>query len=56
MTRRLLRILMARLDASPLPFNDPVRLDLEAELIRLMVGTDGAARARIESSLARRWN
>ncbi len=40
MTRRMLCILLARLDASPLPRTDRVRLELEAELVQL--------RARLE--------
>lgn len=37
MTRRFVVRLLARLDASPLPMTDPVRLELEAELIALLV-------------------
>lgn len=36
MTRRLLRKLLARLDASPLPMTDPVRLELEWEILKLL--------------------
>ena len=35
MTRRLVVKLLARLDASPLPMTDPVRLALEWELLQL---------------------
>lgn len=36
MPRRLLIILLHRLDRSPLPGSDPVRLDLEAELLKML--------------------
>ena len=34
-TARIVSLCLARLDASPLPASDPVRLDLELELIAL---------------------
>lgn len=40
MKRRTLVILLARLDASPLPLADPVRLDLESELMEHLNGCD----------------
>lgn len=36
MPRRLLARMAALLDASPLPLTDPVRLDLEAELLSFL--------------------
>ena len=50
MPERLLRRLLARLDASPLPITDPVRLELEAELIAFI----GAERAPPRSGTFRR--
>lgn len=49
-TRRVLVRLLARLDASPLPVSDRVRLDLEAELIALLARVerrDVLTRARV---------
>ncbi len=43
---RLLRLL-ARLDASPLPVSDPVRLDLEAEVLTRLL--------RLRAVEAARW-
>lgn len=42
---RLLRLL-ARLDASPLPITDPVRLELEAELLERLRRAKAAEDAR----------
>lgn len=42
MHRRLLVRLRARLEVSPLPQTDPVRLELEAELIDLMTPPRGS--------------
>ncbi len=51
MTRRLLVRLLARLDASPLPAADPVRLDLESELMARLAAPR-ASRVRLRAAYA----
>lgn len=46
MPRRLLTVLRSRLDRSPLPLTDPVRLELEAELVVLLTREQRLANAR----------
>jgi hypothetical protein len=45
MTRRFLVTLLARLDASPLPIADPVRVALEWEVLQLLAAHAETVRA-----------
>ncbi len=46
MPPRLVRRMLRRLDASPLPISDPVRLELEAELLEQLLRLKAVETAR----------
>lgn len=52
MPRRLLSLLLYRLDRSPLPTADPVRLELEREVLELLVEAERCERAPVSGVVA----